>query len=144
MNRRMARSQRYLVAVESPLRPKAVDPVLHPTEWRRQYNANIEYARACCKLVLAAEGNPFAMHLFFPQFLDEAQDDDRAMGIACGLDWTSYADELWFCTRPNEPMTPGMLKALEFNRLWFQDRPCYHVHTDMFGREIIKIVTLQN
>jgi hypothetical protein len=81
---------------------------------------NTDFVKNVCKYVLtngkalaSAEASPFAMHLLFPQFLDEDKLDERTLGIECGLAWVEKADEVWFCLAPRHTeMSGGMTAAL--------------------------------
>jgi hypothetical protein len=49
--------------------------------------ANLEYARAACLDCIRREENPFASHLFYPQFLHDDDPDERDLGIKSGYEW---------------------------------------------------------
>ena len=49
--------------------------------------ANVEYARAACLDCILRNENPFASHLFYPQFLNDDEENDRWTGINCGYEW---------------------------------------------------------
>jgi hypothetical protein len=50
--------------------------------------------RLCLKVV--AEGHaPFAPHLLYPGFMDDAVPEHREAGIACGLAYLESCDEVW-------------------------------------------------
>jgi|GEM_PF-6245954 len=87
------------VAVESP--------------FRGDEERNKQFCRNICRYAVLNGYNPFAMHLFFTQFLDDSKDEERGLGIECGLAWTDHADEIWFCLRSEDKISPGMVKAIE-------------------------------
>lgn len=51
-----------------------------------------------CDYAVKQGYNPYASHLFFPQFLSE-HTSDRELGVGMGLQWAELADEAWFCYR---------------------------------------------
>ena len=54
---------------------------------------NIRRAAIICKYILQDGNIPFAPHVFFPQFLDEKDDLQRAAGINAGIVFMeSFAD----------------------------------------------------
>lgn len=90
---------RPLVAIESP--------------YAGDVKGNEEFARRACRHAIEEGYAPFAMHLLYPQFLDDQRPEERTIGIGCGLAWTANAREVWFCLREGEDMTSGMLNALD-------------------------------
>jgi hypothetical protein len=105
----MKPSERVRVAIESPY-AGAVDE-------------NTKFAKRLCRYAYDQGKNPFAMHLFFPLFLKENKNEERTAGIECGIAWTQYADEVWFCLRPGEKLSPGMLKAVRRLSELARDKP---------------------
>lgn len=68
--------------------------------------ANIERARRLCHKVVEVGNAPYAPHIFFTQFLDDANDLDRTQGIACGQAFLEICDELWaYLPDGREPST---------------------------------------
>lgn len=92
--------KRILVAIESP--------------YAGNIEENTKFAQKCCRFAFEQGYNPFAMHLFFPQFLNEHAPEERAAGIQCGLAWTLLAEEHWYCLREGENLSKGMI--LSFNK----------------------------
>jgi len=89
------------VAIESP--------------YKGDVERNIEFCQNICKFAVQNGYNPFAMHLFYPQFLDDKITQERNLGIQCGLGWTDHANEVWFCLREEDKISQGMLRAIERN-----------------------------
>lgn len=89
-----------LVIVESPFRGGNL------TERR----ANVKYAYKCLLDCISRGEAPFASHLFYPQFLDEDNYEDRVRGIALGYAWGKLADLHIFYT--DRGWSKGMLLAL--------------------------------
>lgn len=92
-------SRRVRVAIESP--------------YRGDRARNEAFAEVICRFAWERGFNPFAMHLFFTRFLNDDVPSERAGGIECGLAWTEFAEEVWFCLRPDEVMSEGMRLAAE-------------------------------
>lgn len=55
---------------------------------------NTRYARACMADCLRRGEAPFASHLLYPQpgVLDDLRPEERALGIAAGLEWGKHAE----------------------------------------------------
>ena len=53
-----------------------------PTSTREE---NVERARKFCRLAFGLGFNPFAPHLFSPQFLDDTKQEERQAGIDMGI-----------------------------------------------------------
>lgn len=71
-------------------------PVLRTEADRKsELEANIERAKAACKMVVALGCMPIAPHLYFTQFLNDRDPADREKGMALGLQWLEQSDELW-------------------------------------------------
>jgi hypothetical protein len=60
---------------------------------------NIKLAQRICKQVLEDGGIPYAPHLLFPQFLDDADACQRAAGIEAGIEMLRRCDILVFSGR---------------------------------------------
>lgn len=56
---------------------------------------NILRAQGYCRKAVAEGHFPLAPHLYFPQFLEDDDPDGRSKGIAMGLSWLSYCNEMW-------------------------------------------------
>lgn len=56
---------------------------------------NIETARKLCRRAVEQGCAPFAPHLLYPQFVDDALPEERQAGIACGLEFMAVCDEVW-------------------------------------------------
>lgn len=72
---------------------------------------NVAYARAAVKDCLARGEAPIASHLLFtqPGILDDDIPEERAAGIAAGLEWAGFADVAAFYV--NRGWSTGMLNA---------------------------------
>ncbi len=70
------------------------------TENTRRYDRHIAVSGYC----------PVFLHLFFPQFLDDNDPEERIMGITLGVELIKVCDEVWiFGTR----ISKGMAYELE-------------------------------
>ena len=67
--------------------------------------------RFLCRKVSLAGHAPIASHLIGPQFLDEHDAAERALGIKIAKAWGVVADELWLFDRWG--VTTGMKEALD-------------------------------
>ena len=82
-------------------------------KWRRQYEiknrkkiyvaskyagdveANAKAAVGYCRYVISRKCIPIASHLLYPQILDDADPDEREMGLMFGLSLLAVCDEVW-------------------------------------------------
>lgn len=55
---------------------------------------NLDYARAAMRDSLKRGESPLAPHLLYPQLLDDADPDERALGMKCGLEWLNACELL--------------------------------------------------
>lgn len=88
-----------LVVVESP--------------YAGDVDKNTAFAQNVCRWCVEEGYNPYASHLFFTQFLDDNDPDERATGIACGLEWGKNADRVVVALRPGEDMSRGMARGVD-------------------------------
>lgn len=70
---------------------------------------NIRLAQRICKQVLEDGDIPYAPHLLFPQFLDDADARQRAAGICAGIAMLRRCDILVFSGRS---VTDGMVQEM--------------------------------
>lgn len=79
-------------------------------EKRKEVIDNIKNAQAA-SLYAVLEGDiPYTPHLYFPQFLDDNDQDCRELGQLLGLMWLKECDELWVIGRH---ISEGMKKEIE-------------------------------
>ena len=71
---------------------------------------NIKLAQRICKQVLEDGGIPYAPHLLFPQFLDDADACQRAAGIEAGIEMLRRCDILVFS---GGKVTDGMTQEMK-------------------------------
>jgi len=77
-----ARSYRPLVFICSPFSGDVAE--------------NIEKARRFCRFAVEQGTIPFAPHLFYPQFLDDQDTEQRELGLFFGTVWLRKCNALWF------------------------------------------------
>lgn len=58
---------------------------------------NVRFARAACLYAAQHGSTPVAVHLLYPQILDDAIPVQREIGIRMGLRVLASCDELWIC-----------------------------------------------
>ena len=57
--------------------------------------ANVELARQFCELAVAAGKIPFAPHLHYPQFMDDADPDQRELAMFFNRVLLAKCEALW-------------------------------------------------
>lgn len=70
---------------------------------------NILNARRYCKFAVDTGHNPFAPHLFYTQFLDDAQPQERRLGMELGMIMLTKCAEMWVF---GETISPGMEREI--------------------------------
>ena len=83
--------------------------------YRGDIERNVQTARDLCYAATRTGAAPFAPHSLYPQFLDDAMQDDRAAGINAGLAFMRVCDELW-CPKGVEP-TEGMKHEIAYAKM---------------------------
>lgn len=98
---------RKMIYVSSPYRSYA------DNEGRRklQVARNIGVAKTACERVARLGAIPIAPHLYFTQFLNDDDSEDRVLGMKLGLDVLESCDELWLVT--DSLISTGMMAELE-------------------------------
>ena len=88
---------------------------------------------------------PLAPHLYFPQFLNDADPEDREEGIRYGLKWLVDCDEIWIIERR---ITEGMKREIGVARkrgmrekhFVISLRPEERIMNDLVGECFIEMV----
>lgn len=88
------------VMVESPYRAQDLETLIR----------NLTYGNAAVRDSLLRGEAPFAMHLFYPNWLCDDIETERAKGIACGLAWLERADLV--AVYQDHGVTTGMAAAI--------------------------------
>ena len=71
---------------------------------------NIQRAQRYCRMAVDEGYMPIAPHLFYPQFLDDDDSEERTLGMTFGLALLDLCDEIWVFGEP----TPGMAVEIAF------------------------------
>lgn len=58
---------------------------------------NVQFAKDACLYAMKQDCTPIAVHLLYPQFLDDSNPAQREAGIRMGLRVLEACDELWLC-----------------------------------------------
>ena len=66
---------------------------------------NVEFAKAACRYAMRQNCTPVAVHLLYPQFLDDNDLVQRSAGLTMGHRVLLACDELWVC---GERISSGM------------------------------------
>ena len=66
---------------------------------------NVAFAKAACRYAMEQGCTPVAVHLLYPQILNDAVPAEREAGIQMGLRVLEACDELWLC---GDRMSHGM------------------------------------
>ena len=93
--------QGEIVIIESPFKGRTPE----------EEAENIEYARKAMRDSLYRGEAPFASHLLYPQMLDDADEDERRMGIEAGLRIGRLADRTVVYT--DRGISPGMKQGIK-------------------------------
>ena len=79
-------------------------------EKKKETIRNIQMARAASLYAVTEGVIPYTPHLYFPQFLDDDDQDCRELGRLLGLMWLQECDELWVI---GKRISEGMKKEIE-------------------------------
>ncbi|MDL2294719.1 DUF4406 domain-containing protein [Ruminococcaceae bacterium OttesenSCG-928-D13] len=71
---------------------------------------NVEFARAACRYCIEWGHTPIAVHLLYPQILDDNDPTQRETGLRLGRHVLESCDEIWMC---GNETSPGMKAELE-------------------------------
>ncbi|CAK7023542.1 MAG: hypothetical protein ENTB_05122 [Enterocloster aldenensis] len=66
---------------------------------------NVAFAKVACRYAAAQGCTPVAVHLMYPQFLDDQVPKEREAGLRMGRRVLAACDEIWLC---GERMSAGM------------------------------------
>ncbi len=66
---------------------------------------NVAFAKAACRYAAAKGYTPVAVHLMYPQFLDDRVPKEREAGLKMGRRVLAVCEEIWLC---GERMSSGM------------------------------------
>lgn len=71
---------------------------------------NIRFAQEACRYAISQNCAPVAVHLLYPQLLDDMVPKERKIGIQMGLRILINCEELWLC---GSRISAGMLYELK-------------------------------
>ena len=63
-------------------------------EKQEDVRQNIVFAKNLSKIVISEGSIPLTPHLYFPHFLDDSNDNERAIGILAGIQWMSLCSSI--------------------------------------------------
>lgn len=86
-----AATSRKKVYICSPFRPISTDPILAANE----LIDNLKLAKDACTFAAIRGCEPIAPHLYYPQFLNDDEPIERALGMELGIQALRNCDELW-------------------------------------------------
>lgn len=74
---------------------------------------NIKFAQNACHTIISRFGyNSIAPHLFYPQFLDDENDTERALGLKLAKDLLKRCDVIFVFT--GRGISAGMAQEIKF------------------------------
>ncbi len=82
-------------------------------ESSEELDHNIEVARSYCKRIAQTGNIPIAPHLYFPQFSNDNNRDEREFGMQCGMMLMKEADRM-FVVIENEVISEGMEAEMKY------------------------------
>ncbi len=59
--------------------------------------ANIAFAKEACRYAIKEGATPIAVHLLYPQLLNDSNSPERELGLKLGLRVLKACNELWLC-----------------------------------------------
>ena len=95
------------VFICSPYRPETLDD----EEREAELAENIRFAKRACYLALDKGYVPMAPHLYFTQFLNDNEAEQREAGLELGLAWVESCVEVWVF---GDRITSGMAREIAF------------------------------
>jgi len=84
------------------------------SRYRGNVYENVKTAMRLCLLAIERGCAPFAPHLLYTSFLDDADPGEREAGIACGLAFLEACDEVWAYT--GDGVSEGMRQEIAHAR----------------------------
>ena len=74
---------------------------------------NIKFAKQACQYVITTGNAFFCPHLLYPQVLDDANLEERSLGMEMAKQLLSVCDELWVF---GDRISHGMFEEIEYAR----------------------------
>lgn len=72
--------------------------------------ANVAFAKLACRYAISQGHTPIAVHLLYPQMLDDGNPAERELGLRLGHRVLRSCDELWAC---GDRFSSGMRREIE-------------------------------
>lgn len=72
--------------------------------------ANVAFAKLACRYAISQGHTPIAVHLLYPQMLDDGDPAERELGLRLGHRVLRSCDELWAC---GDHLSAGMRREME-------------------------------
>ena len=72
--------------------------------------ANTAFAKRSCRYAIRQGHTPIAVHLLYPQMLDDFDPAERELGLRLGHRVLEMCDELWLC---GNRISTGMAREIE-------------------------------
>lgn len=83
--------------------------------YRGDVEGNVKRARGYAKFIAGCGYVPVVPHLFYPQFLSDADAEGRILGISLGVEQMKQCDEFWmYGTHISEGMAYELEQARKF------------------------------
>lgn len=79
--------------------------------FRGDVEHNVQQARNHCRQISELGKIPIAPHLYFPQFLNDADPIERTRGISFGIALMMYCEEVWVF---GDVISEGMKHEIEY------------------------------
>jgi hypothetical protein len=78
--------------------------------------ANVAFAIRCCRMAIQQGQTPIAVHLLYPQILDDLNPAERKLGLELGLNVLRHCTAAWVCgTRISHGMEREIQAAQQLN-----------------------------
>ena len=78
--------------------------------------ANVAFAIRCCRMAIQQGHTPIAVHLLYPQILDDQNPVEREKGLELGLNILRHCAAAWVCgTRISHGMACQIQAAQQLN-----------------------------
>lgn len=78
--------------------------------------ANVAFAIRCCRVAIQQGHTPVAVHLLYPQILNDQDPAERATGLELGLNILRHCSAAWVCgTRISRGMEGEIQTAKQLN-----------------------------
>ncbi len=98
-------------AQDAPRPPGRVRPLVYIcSPFRGAPESNSRRARSYCRFAISKNVVPVAVHLLYPQFLNDDVRRERSIGLSCGITVLRRCDALWVFS---DRITVGMKAEIE-------------------------------